>query len=473
MISEYPVYTMLMQLKKDNLLPALLFRTSRRQCDDDIEKLSMRTSAELPLENQELIKAEVEKIIEKYQMEREVIYGHQQYEALVKTGAGAHHAGQLLLWRLLLEELMGRGMLRLMIATGTVAAGVDFPARTTIITAHSKRGAEGFKILTSSEFQQMSGRAGRRGKDSVGICLIAPGLFSDARVVSEIIKKPVEPLRSAYFAAPSTVLNLLKFRQVEDLRFLVEKSFAGFLDRKEADKLEKEVRVLQSEYDKKKDDFQKEQAKKFKKKINRRQKEVEMLKNRQSMQLENTIRALESLGHIKDHKLTQKGHWAAELCTSLVLELAEAIDSGLFEDLDTYELVGLVASIAGDSYRTYVDIRKNPVKKQYFDEMTRIVEYVKLAYENKNREEVAVQPSAAITVTTWMDSQDWASFSSILRLAGVAEGDASRLSSQTADHLNQISRLEETFPELATQALEARNILLRPPLLENIAKDLR
>ena len=127
MISEYPVYTMLMQLKKDNLLPALLFRTSRRQCDDDIEKLSMRTSAELPLENQELIKAEVEKIIEKYQMEREVIYGHQQYEALVKTGAGAHHAGQLLLWRLLLEELMGRGMLRLMIATGTVAAGVDFP----------------------------------------------------------------------------------------------------------------------------------------------------------------------------------------------------------------------------------------------------------------------------------------------------------------------------------------------------------
>ena len=57
--------------------------------------------------------------------------------------------------------------------------------------------------------------------------------------------------------------------------------------------------------------------------------------------------------------------------------------------------------------------------------------------------------------------------------AGVAEGDASRLISQTADHLNQISRLEETFPELATQALEARNILLRPPLLENIAKDLR
>ena len=65
MISEYPVYTMLMQLKKDNLLPELLFRTSRRQCDDDIEKLSMRTSAELPRENQELIKAEVEKIIEK------------------------------------------------------------------------------------------------------------------------------------------------------------------------------------------------------------------------------------------------------------------------------------------------------------------------------------------------------------------------------------------------------------------------
>ncbi|MGI6681366.1 MAG: hypothetical protein ACOX3T_07795 [Bdellovibrionota bacterium] len=473
MISEYPVYTMLMQLKKDNLLPALLFRTSRRQCDDDIEKLSIRPSAELPLDEQEVLKAEVEKIVEKYSMEREVIFGHLQYEALIKTGAGAHHAGQLLLWRLLLEELMVRGVLRLMIATGTVAAGVDFPARTTVITAHSKRGADGFKILTSSEFQQMSGRAGRRGKDSVGICLVAPGLFSDARVVSDIIKKPVEPLRSAYFAAPSTVLNLLKFRSVEDLRFLVEKSFAGFLDRKEASKLQEELKELQREYEEKKDTLQTEVAKKFRKKINRRQREVELLKNRQSLQLENTVRVLESLGHIKDKKLTPKGHWAAELCTSLVLELAEAIDSGLFEDLDAYELVGLVASIAGDSYRSYINIKKNLIKKQYFDEMTRIVEYVKLAYENKNRDEVVVQPSAAITVTTWMDSQDWSSFASILRLAGVAEGDASRLISQTADHLNQISRLEGVFPSLAAQALEARNILLRPPLLENIAKDLR
>lgn len=471
MISEYPAYTMLMQLKKNNLLPALLFRTSRRQCDDDIEKIEGRISLELSEDEQAAMKNEIEKIIDKYSMEREVIYDHQQYGALVKTGVGAHHAGQLLLWRLLLEELMSRGMLRLMIATGTVAAGVDFPARTTIITAHSKRGSEGFKVLTSSEFQQMSGRAGRRGKDSVGICLIAPGLFSDARVVSEIIKKPVEPLRSAYFAAPSTVLNLLKFRSVDDLRFLVEKSFAGFLDRKESKTLQEEVKELQREYEKKKGTLDKEAEKKFRKKINRRQREVDMLINRQSSQLENTIRALESLGHIKENKLTAKGLWAAELCTSLVLELAEAIDSGLFEDLDTYELVGLVASIAGDSYKTYVDIKKNPVKKQYFDEMTRIVEYVKLSYENKNRDEVSVQPSAAITVTTWMDCQDWASFSSILRLAGVAEGDASRLISQTADHLNQISRLSETFPELATQALEARNILLRPPLLENIIKE--
>ncbi len=472
MISEYPIYKMLMQLKKDNLLPALLFRTSRRQCDDDIEKLSERPSAELLLEEQEVIKAEIEKVIEKYSMEREVITGHQQYEALIRTGVGAHHAGQLLLWRLLLEELMGKGLLRMMIATGTVAAGVDFPARTTIITAHSKRGSEGFKILTASEFQQMSGRAGRRGKDAVGICLVAPGLFSDARVVSEIIKKPIEPLHSAYFAAPSTVLNLLKFRSVEDLRFLVEKSFAGFLDRKEAKKLEDDVKVAQREYEKKKGTLEREAGKKFRKKINRMQKEADMRTKRQSAQLENTIRALESLGHIKEDALTPKGHWAAELCTSLVLELSEAIDTGLFEDLTPYELVGLVASIAGDSYRTYIGIKQNPIKKQYFEEMERIVEYVKLSYENKNREEVQVQPTAAVTVTTWMDSQDWPCFASVLRLSGVAEGDAARLISQTADHLNQISRLQEFFPDLATQALEARNILLRPPLLENMAKEL-
>ena len=181
MLTDYPVIKILKQLGADNLLPAILFRTSRRQCDADIERLERAGNLALPRDTQDSIREEIEKLIVQYDVQREVVHRHEQYEMLVTMGVGAHHAGQLLIWRLLLEELMSRGLMRLMIATGTVAAGVDFPARSVVITAHSKRGAEGFNTLSSSELQQMSGRAGRRGKDVVGFCLIAPGPFSDAR----------------------------------------------------------------------------------------------------------------------------------------------------------------------------------------------------------------------------------------------------------------------------------------------------
>ncbi|MCB0319260.1 MAG: hypothetical protein KDD56_10935, partial [Bdellovibrionales bacterium] len=234
MFREFPAALILQELEYDDLLPCILFRTSRKSCDSDIERLAHNKSAYLPTYEKKVLERKIEETIFKYSLDKNVIYDHPHFQPLINTGVGAHHAGQLLVWRLLLEELMSQSCLRMLVATGTVAAGVDFPARTAIITAHSKRGAEGFRVLTSSEFQQMSGRAGRRGKDTVGICLVAPSTFSDARVIFEVAKKPPEPLRSAYFASPSTVLNLLKYRSEDDLKYTVEKSLASFLDRKHA-----------------------------------------------------------------------------------------------------------------------------------------------------------------------------------------------------------------------------------------------
>jgi superfamily II RNA helicase len=77
-----------------------------------------------------------------------------------------------------------------------------------------------------------------------------------------------------------------------------------------------------------------------------------------------------------------------------------------------------------------------------------------------------VLPDAALTVMTWMECESWTEFSSLLRLARVADGDISRLVTQTADHLNQIVRIRSTHPELAKAAAEARQRLLRPPLTD-------
>jgi superfamily II RNA helicase len=356
--------------------------------------------------------------------------------------------------------------LRLLIATGTVAAGVDFPARSVVIAAHGRRGSEGFNMLTSSEFMQMSGRAGRRGKDAVGLCLVAPSQSSDARAIHEVANKPPEPLRSAYFASPSTVLNLLKYRNVDDLEYTVSRSLAAFLDRKHAKHLAEEADGLEPEAD----GAHGEAGKRIRKKINRLRRESEALSSRQELLLRQALDGLSLLGYIDPVRggLTEKGAWAAELCTTLVLELAEAISAFLFEDLPLLQLAGLVASIAGDPHRMYFNLKPNPIPRERFQKLQEVVERVKRSYDNPNASETAVLPDAALTVMTWMQCETWTEFSSLLRLARVTDGDVARLVTQTADHLNQLSRLRETHPELAAMASEARQLLLRPPLTDTV-----
>jgi superfamily II RNA helicase len=464
---EYPVTLMLPQLERDQLLPAILFRTARKQCDADIMAVSRNRRLLLPLDHQHRLETEVVEIVKKYDLDRDVVMHHEHYPALVQTGCGAHHAGQLLLWRLLLEELMSRGALRLLVATGTVAAGVDFPARTVVITAHSKRGSEGFNTLTSAEFQQMSGRAGRRGKDAVGFCLIAPGAFSDARVLLEVSKRPPEPLRSAYFASPSTVLNLLKYRNVDDLLFTVQRSLAAFIDRRRAEKMRLEAQQLQEELGEA--DQESRREKKAEKRARRWLREADEVEVTQQRTLERMLEGLGRLGYVEDGKLTEKGGWAASICTNLVLELGEAISEFLFADLQLEETVALIASISGDPHRSYLAIAKNPIKKELYQKMTKVLERVRGAFEKPPNAEIKVMPEAALSVLSWLSAESWIEYSSVLRLAGVAEGDAARLIMQTAEHLGQIARLKETHPDLAAQCAEARTRLLRPPLSETLA----
>lgn len=468
MFAEFPVHIILRELERDNLLPAILFRTARKQCDADVESLARNDQATLRPEQRLVLQEEIQKIIQKYSFEPEFITTYPQYQALISTGIGAHHAGQLLIWRLLLEELMSRGMLRLMIATGTVAAGVDFPARTAVVTAHSRRGSEGFSVLSSSEFQQMAGRAGRRGKDAVGVCLITPSKFSDARVLLEVSKRPPEPLRSAYFAAPSTVLNLLKYRNVDDLQYTVERSLGSFLDRNSASRLREQAVEEQEQIDRDVT-LRGEKRKKAEKRVRRILRDADELEKRQEVSLALSLEGLRSLGYVEGGSLTEKGTWAAELCTSLVLELGESIASGLFDDCAVFEMVGLIASISGDPHRPYFRLKQNPIGPDRYKVMGDIVARVRGVYKGPGvSSEVAVLPDAALTVITWMDSESWTEFAGLLRLSGVADGDVARLVGQTADHLNQLTRLEKTHPVLAQSARVARSRILRPPFSETL-----
>ena len=99
---------------------------------------------------------------------------------LLENGIGIHHAGLLPLHKSLVEDLFNSGLLKVCFATETLAAGVNMPARTTVISCLSKRTGSGIAKLTSAQLLQMAGRAGRRGKDVQGNVVLMRSRFEDA-----------------------------------------------------------------------------------------------------------------------------------------------------------------------------------------------------------------------------------------------------------------------------------------------------
>jgi superfamily II RNA helicase len=263
------------------------------------------------------------------------------------------------------------------------------------------------------------------------------------------------------------VLNLLKYRNVDDLQYTVERSLGSFLDRNGASRLREQALSEQEQIER--DPLLKgEKKKKAEKRVRRILREADELEQRQEVSLALSLEGLRALGYVEGGSLTDKGMWAAELCTSRVLELGESIALGLFDDCALFELVGLIASISGDPHRPYFRLKQNPITPDRYNAMSAIVKKVRDAYTGPGVGEVEVLPDAALTVITWMDSESWAEFSGFLRLSGVADGDVARLVGQTADHLNQLTRLEKTHPVLAQSAKVARSRLLRPPFSESL-----
>ena len=154
-----------------------------------------------------------------------------QIEPLTR-GIATHHAGILPAWKELVERLFEAGLVKIVFATATLAAGINMPARTTVISALSKRTENGHNMLTPSEFLQIAGRAGRRGKDPVGYVVTLQTPFEGAKEAAYLATSEAEPLRSWFTPSYGMVLNLLQKYSIKEAKALLERSFAEYLVRK-------------------------------------------------------------------------------------------------------------------------------------------------------------------------------------------------------------------------------------------------
>ncbi len=94
---------------------------------------------------------------------------------LLRHGVGVHHAGLLPRYRLLVEKLAQKGMLKIICGTDTLGVGVNVPIRSVLFTKLCKYDGDKVRILSVRDFHQIAGRAGRKGFDEQGyVMALAP-----------------------------------------------------------------------------------------------------------------------------------------------------------------------------------------------------------------------------------------------------------------------------------------------------------
>lgn len=235
----------LSRLDDRDMLPAIYFIFSRRGCDQavaEVGNFSLVNEAET---------AELKRIIDDFLQRNPEAERFGQKEALLK-GIAAHHAGILPAWKGLVEELFGRGLIKVVFATETLAAGINMPARTTVISTLSKRTDKGHRLLNASEFLQMAGRAGRRGMDELGHVVAVQTRFEGAKEASYLATAKADPLASQFTPSYGMVLNLLQTHTIDEAQELVERSFGQYLStlylepqQSELDRLQTELELLE------------------------------------------------------------------------------------------------------------------------------------------------------------------------------------------------------------------------------------
>uniref|UniRef100_A0A8C9G7U8 RNA helicase n=1 Tax=Pavo cristatus TaxID=9049 RepID=A0A8C9G7U8_PAVCR len=134
-------------------------------------------------------------------------------------------------------------------ATETFAMGINMPARTVLFTSASKFDGKDFRWISSGEYIQMSGRAGRRGMDDRGIVILMVDEKMSPTIGKQLLKGSADPLNSAFHLTYNMVLNLLRVEEINP-EYMLEKSFYQFQHYRAIPGVVEKVNKLEEQYNK-------------------------------------------------------------------------------------------------------------------------------------------------------------------------------------------------------------------------------
>jgi ATP-dependent RNA helicase HelY len=430
-------------LEREDLLPVIVFIFSRAACDDAVHQL--RRDGLLFTKPEE--RREIERIAE----DRLTEFSSEDLQALeyadfvdaLRRGIAGHHAGMVPAFREIVETCFERNLLGVVFATETLALGVNMPARSVALERFTKYSDAGRQFLTSAEFAQMTGRAGRRGLDDEGHAIVCFASDLALQDVGRVALAPPADLHSSFRPTYNFTANLINHFDYDTALDVVRRSFAQFEnDRRPAGR-----------------------------------------KRPLTDQMIARHHVLEELGYAKGWELSSDGQLLRSIYHECDLLIAESINAGVFEDLEPAELAGLLSCFVYESKRSTravnaaksVSTKKKRVHHDRLGQVRRVsiserlreislisitIQEVEERYKVPHFKEpdghfatVIAAWARGVTLGTVLDLAD-------AEIGQTSPGDFVRNAKQVADLCEQLGRMRH-LTTVADVALDARDAVLR------------
>jgi ATP-dependent RNA helicase DOB1 len=229
-----------------SMQPVIAFCFSRNNCEAfalEMSKLDFNNMEEKSLVNEVFTNA-----IDCLSDEDKKLPQVEHVLPLLQRGIGIHHSGLLPILKETIEILFSEGLIKALFATETFSLGLNMPAKTVLFTGARKFDGKDFRWITSGEYIQMSGRAGRRGLDDKGIVIAMIDEKMDTSIAKGVLLGLPDPLNSAFHLTYNMVLNLLRVEEINP-EFVLERSFYQFQNNSSIPSLERKLRSLEEQRD--------------------------------------------------------------------------------------------------------------------------------------------------------------------------------------------------------------------------------
>jgi superfamily II RNA helicase len=392
-------------------LPCLFFSFSRKDCQNKASELA---KANL-FQRDKRISGFITNFLKNQPSDINKLKSTLILKRTLPFGIAFHHAGVLPILKEMVEELFGRGWIKVLYATETFAVGINMPAKTVCFAALRKYDGISFRNLNTKEYFQIAGRAGRRGIDEIGyvVSMIQRPRFR-YHEIKTLTAADVEPIKSQFKLSTNTVLNLLDQKTPNEIEHILRLSFFSYQKfGKDYEKVP--TKILLARYNA----------------IVRRLLKYEFITN--------------------ENKLTDKGHFGARIYADEIT-LGEVFVTDFFKQLDEYQMLLILAALVYEPRDTHKFKQMFRNKQlQNLKKFLRNDEYLSKEKKFLNLDVVTVFINPIVNDKDFFD---------VLQYTNLLEGDIIRVYGQILDRIGQIKKATMSF-ELRDKMDNCKGIIER------------